>query len=298
MKPPAPQGGNGSVDSLFARIRADRERAVTQARDVLAEGPRDAATAPPAGEQPPAPKPVARHASSSKAADRPLPDSDEGWLQRRDGLLGPLEANLTRRLKRALQDDQNDRLDRLRSLRSSQKPASVLADRDTHAERYRSVARPFLTEAFEAGAAFTASFIPNAEAGTPDGDRLTEALAEAVVDPLRARLEAVLVGGQGDDPVMLAEAVGAAYREWKTRRVEVVAADHAANAFAAGAYAALPAGAEVRWLADDAGGPCPDCDDNALAGGQGKGEEFPTGQRRPPAHPGCRCLLVPPAEAS
>ena len=37
---------------------------------------------------------------------------------------------------------------------------------------------------------------------------------------------------------------------------------------------------------------CPDCEDNSLAGAQAKGEPFPTGQLHPPAHPGCRCLLV------
>jgi hypothetical protein len=103
----------------------------------------------------------------------------------------------------------------------------------------------------------------------------------------------VLVDGDGDDPIILAEAVGAAYREWKTKRVETAAADHVAAAFTQGVYAATPANATLRWLVDDADGPCSDCDDNALSGAQPKGEPYPTGQRYPPAHPGCRCLLVP-----
>jgi len=45
-------------------------------------------------------------------------------------------------------------------------------------------------------------------------------------------------------------------------------------------------------VAEDVDGPCPDCDDNTLAGELPKGEEFPTGQLHPPAHAGCRCLLV------
>ena len=49
----------------------------------------------------------------------------------------------------------------------------------------------------------------------------------------------------------------------------------------------------MRWVVDDVDGPCPDCDDDALAGLLPKGEEFPTGQTYPPAHSGCRCLLVP-----
>jgi len=262
---------SGNVESLFARIRADREQAVSHAHEVLAE------------DQPP--------------DDRPVPNGDEGLLQRRDEIVGPIEASLTRRLKRALQDDQNDLLDRLRGLRSSQKAAAVvLSDREIQAARFRDVGRPFLSEALTAGAEFTASLLPGVgtSANLGDLDRAAEDLSEAIVDPLRRRLHSVLVAGQGDDPVVLAEAVGAAYREWKTKRVEVVAADHVAAAFAAAAYAATPSGVALRWLVDDPDGPCPDCDDNVLAGGQPKGEPFPTGQRHPPAHPGCRCLLVPP----
>lgn len=49
----------------------------------------------------------------------------------------------------------------------------------------------------------------------------------------------------------------------------------------------------MRWIVEDTDGPCPDCDDDALAGELPKGEAFPTGQHHPPAHSGCRCLLVP-----
>jgi len=253
-----------TVESLFARIRADRERAVAQAKEVLTE-------------------------------DRPVPD-DETLLQKRDEALEPIEAGLTRRLKRALQDDQNDLLDRLRNIRMSQKAASVvLPSREAHAARFHDLSRPFLGEAMNAGVRYTASMIPGLRATDHLSrvDALAGRLAEAIVDPLRRRLESVLVDGEGDDPVILAEAVGAAYREWKTKRVETAAADHVAAAFTQGVYAATPANATLRWLVDDADGPCSDCDDNALSGAQPKGEPYPTGQRYPPAHPGCRCLLVP-----
>jgi hypothetical protein len=44
---------------------------------------------------------------------------------------------------------------------------------------------------------------------------------------------------------------------------------------------------------DNAGQPCADAEDNALAGALPCGEAFPTGDVLPPAHPGCRCILVP-----
>jgi DivIVA domain-containing protein len=253
-----------TVESLFARIRADREKALAHAKEVLTD-------------------------------DRPVPD-DEALLQKRDEALEPIEAGLTRRLKRALQDDQNDLLDRLRNVRMSQKAAAVvLPSREAHAARFHELSRPFLGEAMNAGVRYTAAMIPGLRATDHLSrvDALAERLAEAIVDPLRRRLESVLVDGEGDDPVILAEAVGAAYREWKTKRVETAAADHVAAAFTQGVYAATPASATLRWLVDDADGPCSDCDDNALSGAQPKGEAYPTGQRYPPAHPGCRCLLVP-----
>ena len=58
-------------------------------------------------------------------------------------------------------------------------------------------------------------------------------------------------------------------------------------------FGATPDATPLRWVVDDDGGPCPDCDDNALAGPTPKGQPYPTGQPHPPAHAGCRCLLVP-----
>ena len=49
----------------------------------------------------------------------------------------------------------------------------------------------------------------------------------------------------------------------------------------------------LRWVVDDDVAECPDCDDNALAGPVPSREAFPTGHPHPPAHAGCRCLLVP-----
>jgi hypothetical protein len=64
-------------------------------------------------------------------------------------------------------------------------------------------------------------------------------------------------------------------------------------AFNRALYEATDAGTQLRWLVDDGGSPCPDAEDNALAGLVVRGEPFPTGHCFPPAHPGCRCLLVP-----
>ncbi len=76
------------------------------------------------------------------------------------------------------------------------------------------------------------------------------------------------------------------------QEVERLSRHYAMAAFARGAYDAYGEGATLRWVVDDET-PCPDCDDNELAGAVSKGEAYPTGQPHPPAHPGCRCLLLP-----
>jgi hypothetical protein len=195
-----------------------------------------------------------------------------------------------------MQDDQNDLLDRLRAARSQPTAALVVPPRDAHTARFAEASRPILGQAVTAGAAFVGSLLPDA---LPVGEKqvdlgeMAAALADGIVDQLRRRLREVFAAGADDDRLALAESVGGAYREWKTQRIERAAADHVAGAFARGAFAATPDGTPLRWLVEDTDGPCPDCDDNVLAGELIKGEPWPTGQRHPPAHAGCRCLLVP-----
>ena len=65
-------------------------------------------------------------------------------------------------------------------------------------------------------------------------------------------------------------------------------------AWSRGVYDGSDVGTVLQWIPLSEGR-CADCDDNALEPTV-KGEAFPTGQSRTPAHPGCRCLLAP-AEA-
>ena len=109
-----------------------------------------------------------------------------------------------------------------------------------------------------------------------------------MVRDLRPRLEAAFA--RDDEEV--AEAVNVAFREWRGERVGRLVGDALHVAFTRGSYVAVRQGTRLRWVADDGEQPCPDCDDNSLAGGLRKGKAFPTGHRHPPAHTGCRCILV------
>ncbi len=208
-------------------------------------------------------------------------------LARRDELVRPVIAGLARRLKRALQDDQNDLLDRLRNAGAGRADGTaLLPDESEHRARYVIAVREHLDEAARAGTAFCGA----SAADAPPMAAVADELAGALVSALRRRLD--LGNGAADDQ-QAAERVGAAFREWKGSRVEALATDHIVAAFSQAVVAGTPAGSELRWVVDDDGGACADCDDNALDDGVPAGQEFPTGHRHPPAHAGCRCLLVP-----
>ncbi len=266
------------IEDLFARLRADRAAATSAAREVLGhdgEEPEGGESVAPIGTGAPGPRPGAN-------------DGDEHLLQARDSVVDPLVGQLAKRLKRVLQDEQNASLDRLRTGRGQATVESVLSRAADQSLPYRHVALPILDAAAQAGAsvsAFGTLAVPVEDLGVQ--------LAGDLAGAIRARLDAVLRASASDDLDLAStgERVSAVYREWKTQKIERLATHYLIGAHERGAFLAHPEGQPLRWLVDD-DGPCPDCDDNALAGPTPRGEPFPTGQLHPPAHLGCRCRLV------
>ena len=262
----------GVIDDLFARMRADH----------------------PDPESAPEPEP-ALQTGASPAPPAPAMDAiiGERALEGRDELLENLEGGLARALKRVLGDEQNEVLDALRRLGPAAADG-VLPAAGAQLAGYRDAALPWLQQAVRAGAGFVSDpEIATSGEAVPPAEEPARALAAELVEPLRARLtRALAAGADADDPSVAAESLRSTYRQWKVQQVEESARHHVLAAFSLGAFAATPPAATLQWLVDD-DGHCPDCDDNALAGPTAKGETFPTGQLHPPAHPGCRCLLVP-----
>jgi hypothetical protein len=236
-----------------------------------------------------------QHQAGTETGGASLPvkplSPDEEILQRRDDAVEPIVIGLARKLKRALQDEQNDLLDRLRSRSVKVAPGDVLLTPREQKERYWTVSLPFLKEAAMAGATF-AGASESAEIPDTSADGEAAELAAELVAPLRRRTESGLDELASGDESSLMDHVSAAYREWKGQRVERLAGDHVTAAFSRGELAVTSEGTELRWIVDDDGVHCPDCDDNALAGPLRRGERYPTGQVHPPAHSGCRCLLT------
>jgi DivIVA domain-containing protein len=258
------------VEDLFSRLRADRAEKLARATTVLAapETNGDAA-----------PEDVTVDAPSEVDADEgDALEPDLAVLAARDEAVADAERALVRSLKRALADEQNEVLDALRRLRGRPALDALLPDVAVHDARY---------EAVLGTAAHAAAAAGGAGGGGKD---VAMSLGHTLAGDLRARVDRA-IDDAGGDVETLAEAISAAYREWKTARAEPLARDVIAAGFAAGTYEA--ATGPLRWIVDPAEGGCPDCDDNVLAGPTEKGLPFPTGQLRPPAHAGCRCLAVP-----
>jgi hypothetical protein len=292
------------VDDIFARLRAQRVEAVATARVVLADEH---------GELSPAAVAVrevidvtdagsavgpAETAGDPDVFDvtesEPATTVESSQLAVRRAELGLIEKTLARHLKRALADEQNDVFDRLR--RTAHTPAAdvVFGSEIDHLDRYRAAVEADVRSAATAGAR-RGGASPLDSSAVIDRARVVEAvLAEVAIDvagPMRARLLDSLAQA-GQDCEEATSLLRAAYREWKTQRFDDLASHIVISAYERGLVAAVPAGTCMRWMIDPSGAPCPDAEDNALAGPVPAGEPFPTGHVVPPAHVGCRCHLV------
>jgi len=229
--------------------------------------------------------------SSGEEAQR---ERDQAALAARDDALAPIADDLGRRAKRALQDEQNDVLDGLRRQRGKIDASKVLPAREDQVSRWAHVLQPSIDAAYAAGTTTVAPPPPGADAGPAAPSALLTELTSSIVVPLRDRLETSLENIDARTPadaeIAIAQRLGARYREWRGQDLEDVLGDALAVAYTRGVYDAAPAGAQLRWVPARLG-KCPDCDDNALEP-TARGQAFPTGQPYPPAHPGCRCLLV------
>ncbi len=287
-------GAAPSVDELFARIRAGSATGASPPGTTAGNAPAGGSTEPAVleGGGAPAAEATGAEAAGVEAAGaepaeaeaavaETVPGPDDEIIARRDELLAPVTARLSRTVKRALGDDQNRLLDQLRSSKS-RSGDELLGDEEEHVVVFASKAQDHLAEAFTAGAVFAGA----EAAAVPDRDMIEEssaALARVIVTMLRRQI----AEGAGE-PV---DRVGAAFREWRGERVERLAGDYATQAFSAGVVTAGGEG-KMRWIVTSTGG-CSDCEDNALAGAVSDIEVFPTGHSHPPAHSGCRCLVTP-----
>ncbi len=221
-----------------------------------------------------------------EATPAPTSGPDAGLLGARDSALAPASSTLARKVKRALQDEQNRLLDALRG--QSQPDSSHVGDGSELSATLAAASVDPLRDAADAGRSF------GIENGAPEGPGLSDGavmaiaqeLAGHVAEPLHRRLSGLVAA---EDP---SNDVNAAFREWRGARLERVVGDAAHEAFNA-AVVGIAGDGHLRWVPTGSPSPCPDCADNGLEGPLKAGSTFPTGHAAPPAHAGCRCAVVP-----
>jgi DivIVA domain-containing protein len=193
-------------------------------------------------------------------------------------------ADLRRKLKRVMADEQSDLLDRLQ--RSKQMSVADLASFDEQRRRYVDAVSPAIHATAVLGAAMHDGTIAKSRV-----EPLVERLVDDVFQTLRSRVEDSVEAAADVDDVL--EPLRAHYRDVRLTDVPGLTDDVLAEAFALGAYDALATGVPVQWVSDPRFEPNSDCFDDTLADDVVKPDAFPTGRTHPTGQPGCRCLVVP-----
>jgi len=307
----APTQADPRAEALFAQLRdapaeAEPPKPKPEKNKARSSAPK-AAPPPSAADAHPLPTAAPSEGVSSEAepettdattVDQPEPapeaTEDDKVRARRDAQLDPLVDDLLRTSKRLVQDEQNVLLDAARRARVKVEPARLLPDPVHHREAWAAVLSPAIDLAYGGGR----SAGGRSRKATSAPERVVNELSASLIAPLRERLTAtlgtVIAQGPYESPAELhrelASAVSARYREWRSTELETRLVDALTAAYARGAYDGAPTGAQLRWVSDPSAS-CPDCDDNSLEPTV-KGQDFPTGQPHPPAHPGCRCLVI------
>lgn len=282
---------NGNIDGIFARLRDDPD-GPEEGPDNEGESADGAATEAQADDGS-ADDAVADSGDAGSDEEDSDDEDDEDAddeievpapFVQRDVALTRHGAELRRRLKRTMADDQSELLDQLR--RARKMSTDDLTPADEQRAAYVDAVTPALRAAAGAGAE-----LHDGKAGKAVVDELIERVVASVLDPLRHRVEKSVENASGDSDEVL-DPIRAHYRDLRLTEIPAITDDALAEAFALGAYHALSDGTVVRWVADPRFEPNPDCFDNTLAEGVVKPEPFPTGRAYPQGEPGCRCLVI------
>jgi DivIVA domain-containing protein len=290
------EDGDDVHDAAVAEVSATDEASTADEPAESDDDADDAATIEVAADTDPDAAPEGAEVESEGAEAESEVAVEATPFDQRDADLTPLIVASARKLKRVLADEQNEVLDALRRNDPVRDLDALLPWTTHHAERYSAVLGDELHAASNAGAALTATNgrTPKLRkaAARQAVQQASDTLTRSLVGPLRDRLERCIAEGDGDNPA-ITKKVRAVYRECKTQHIDEQLDDVFRAAHGRGVLASVELGTPLDWTPDPGHDVCPDCDDNRLAGAVPAGQAFPTGHLCTPAHPGCRCLLVP-----
>ncbi len=228
-----------------------------------------------------APEQVAEPPQSSKSEAKGDPEPTADAMADSNGAVRKRAADAAAKaMKKVLVEEQGSLLDGIR--RSGAAAMTSFDEKESHNASYDEAAIPALREQC-------------VSLGGPTELDLTPALANIHVialEPVRRRLADIAEQFDGEEE--LSDAVRGLYREARSRHLNDAAS--AASVAVDGLVKIDKAHQDkanrtVRWVVNADGSCGADCADNALAGEVVAGDQFPTGDRFPPAHPMCTCQL-------
>ena len=250
-----------NVDDLFARLRSEREAAAQQARQTLAETAETTETPETPAKTPEAilaDREVAVINLSALDTLTALPPrtaledfdqndtatveivletldqrSDVDENRHQEFVVGRLQTQLTRVIKRHLQDEQSAALAALRTSRQRFDLDGLLGAEAVHQDRLSNVVRPLLVHAAQAGAHRS-----NRALESPENDiaPLSGAVAVAIVSLVRADvgIELERLTAPEADASQIVDLVSGCYRRWTTDRLTNATTGALLQAYAVG----------------------------------------------------------------
>ncbi len=283
------------LERLFERLKEGRDREAKAALEDIS------------GEAPPVVKTDKKEVTSTEddepespyqvMDDQPRADAvyeapvDKGFIAKRDSSLADVTLQMSRRVKRILQDDQNDLLDVLRKggVEELLKRVTELLGRF---EQHSEALYPYLDQARTLGTQFIAGVGESSEDRNTELQRVVEELSSLISELSLKRISSIYASLESGESPGQVSLINSIYRDLRIQKVDEIVGDYVNAAFCIGVRE-TPGVLSFDWITFDLGGNCSDCDDNALANPNPKDEDFPTGHRIPPVHPGCRCMIVP-----
>ena len=161
--------------------------------------------------------------------------ADDDARAARDSVLGSLQRELGRKVKRTLQDEQNDVLDRIRTVKGRPVSLDVLPTAAAQVGVLAATLRGPVDAAYSGGrVAAGAARSPAAAPAT-----MVDGLAATMVERLHERLVDA-IDGAGEEDASITQRLGARYREFKGQELDAIVGDTLAAAWALGVYDAAP----------------------------------------------------------
>lgn len=263
-----PKKSASGLDDIFAKLRAD------STTDVVDK--------------------VALPKKSGPAPKILVLTADPARFEARDEALAPVVITMARKLKRVLADEQNLVLAHLKLKKSSLDADAMFGSVEEQALRYSVAVVDECMASAGAGSKSVKSSGGNSRRVTQKAvsSHVADTVATGLVAAFRENARIAIGEAEGDRTV-LASLMRDVYRTWKSELIDSHVDDIACSTYSKGGFLALEPGTHVGWMVEPVSKCCSECEDNMLAGGVTRGDDFPTGHAHPPAHAGCRCLVGP-----